>query len=405
MRVLVIKCTPEKIRYDLFSVEEEIEPLITGRILDIGSENPQHYYRYGERGRAEGSTLASNHAEAFERLAAALVSPTTGREDYTQNLSIIAHRIPHGGLRFKGPERIDEAVLQDIDALSPFSHRGNPAALRGIHAAINLFPGAHQVAVFDTAFFQSLPLEAYLYPVPRYYYDQFGLRRFGFHGTSHRYAIATACGEMGSFPEALKLISVHLGEESSAVAYNEGRCADVTTGLSAQSGLPGSATSGTIDPAAMAYLMRTSRLGPDELEYMLARQSGILGLSGVSANIGEVLDAASKGNERCEEAIKVLVFQTIKAIGAMVGVMGGLDLLVFTGSAAERSSRLRGDICERLNVFGVNIDHFRNDGCDGQKIADISKDESAVKVYVIPGDEERTIVRESIALVKRGDQE
>lgn len=404
MKVLVIKSTPEKIRHDLFLAGDTIESLISGRIFDIGSENPQHVYKYGERGRAEGSTFAANHDEAFQRLAAALASPTTGREDYTQNLSVIAHRVPHGGQRFKGPELINEDVLKDIDALSPFAPRGNPASLAGIQAAAKLFPGVPQVAVFDTAFFQALPPEAYLYPVPRQYHDQYGFRRFGFHGTSHRYSITTACGEMGSFPEALKIISIHLGEESSAVAYNGGRCSDVTTGLSTQAGIPGATNSGTIDPAALTYLMRTNQFSPDQLDYFLARQCGMLGLSGVSANILEVIDEASKGNERCDEAVKVLVFNVIKAIGSLIAVMGGLDLLVFTGSAAERSSRLRREVCERLENFGISIDHFRNDGSDGTKIATVSKEDSKVTIYVIPGDEERTIVRESLALVSRRDQ-
>ncbi len=404
MRALVIKCASEKIRYDLFSVGEELESLVVGRITDIGEENPQHFYQYGERGRAEGSTMAANHAEAFERLAAVLRSPTTGREDYTQNLAVVSHRVPHGGMRFKGPELISDDILQEVDALSPFAPRANPSSIMGIQAAMNLFSGAPHVAVFDTSFFQSLPPEAHIYPLPREYYDEYGLRRFGFHGTSHRYAIGTAAAEMGSFPEALRIVSLHLGEEGSAVAFDEGRCADVTTGLSAQNGLPGSTTAGTIDPAALTYLMRTSNLGPDEVDYLLARQSGILGLSGVSANLIDVLEQASKGDARCEDTIKIYVRLAIKAVGSLVAVMGGLDLLVFTGSAGEKSSRLRTDICDQLGFLSLELDSFRNDRCDGSKLAEVSNGESKVKVYVVPGEEERTIVRESVALVNSSEE-
>lgn len=399
MRALVIKCAPENIRYDLFSVGEEIESLVVGRITDIGEENPQHFYRYGERGRAEGSTMAANHAEAFERLAAVLRSPTTGHEDYTQNLSVVSHRVPHGGTRFKGPELISEELLQEVDTLSPFAPRANPSSLMGIQAAMNLFPGAPHVAVFDTSFFQSLPPEAHIYPLPREYYDEYGLRRFGFHGTSHRYSIGTAAAEMGSFPEALRIISLHLGEESSAVAFDEGRCADVTTGLTAQNGLPGGTTAGTIDPAALTYLMRTNNLGPDDIDFLLARRSGILGLSGVSANLIEVLEHASKGETRCEDTIRIFTRLVIKAVGSLVAVMGGLDLLVFTGSAGEKSSRLRSDVCEHLGFLNLELDSFRNDRCDGTAPQEVSKGESPVKVYVVPGEQERTIVRESVDLV------
>jgi acetate kinase len=403
MRALVIKCTPEKIRYDLFSFGDQIASLMDGRIGDIGAENPQHTYHYGSRGRAEGSTLAADHAEAFERVAAVMRSPTTGHEDFTQNLTVVAHRVPHGGERFKGPEVISDSVLREIEALSPCSPRGNPASVLGIRATANLFTGVPQVAVFESAFSQSLPQDAFIYPVPRDLYEKHGLRRYGFHGIAHRHAIGTAAVEMGRFPEELRVVSVYLGEESSAVAFGGGRCVDVTTGLSAPSGLPGATSAGTIDPAALTFLMRATQSGPEQIDYLLTRQSGMLGLSGTSSSFLEILDRASEGDARCEQAVKVYVLHVIRAIGSLVAVMGGVDLLVFTGSAVESSARVRGNICERLGFLGIALDSFRNDGSDGRTVAAISRDDSKVKVYLVPGDEERIIARESVTLVTGRD--
>jgi acetate kinase len=403
---LVIKSTPDKVSYDLFSVGgEDLELLVSGTISEIGSENPKHDYRYGKRGRGEGATQAANHLEAFERIASVLRSPNTGPDDYSMKLAVIAHLVPHGGQRFKGQALVTEEVLKAIEACSAFAPRTNPAALEGIRAAMTIFPMAPHVAVFDTAFHLSMPPEAFLYALPLELNEEHGLRRFGFHGISHRHAIGTAAAEMGTFPESLKVISLHLGEEMSAVAFSGGRCVDTTTGLNAQTGLPGACSCGSIDPAAMAFLLKTVDASPEELERLLTERSGVLGLSGLSKNLLEVTDEATKGEVRCQRALKVLAYQTIKAIGGLVASMGGLDLIAISGPIGGKAVRFRNMICAGLAFMGVEVDEAKNEAAQGEKCQEISSEGSRVKVFVVSSDEELDIARDSLALVADGEPE
>jgi acetate kinase len=249
-----------------------------------------------------------------------------------------------------------------------------------------------------------MPPEAYLYALPLELYEQHGLRRFGFHGVSHRHAIGQAATEMGAFPESIRVISLHVGEETSAVAFAGGRCVDTTTGLNAQTGLPGQGSCGTIDPAAVSFLLRTQNAAPEGLERMLAQRSGVIGLSGLSGSLLEVIDAAVKGDARCQRTLDVVVYQTVKAIGGLVAAMGGLDLIAITGPVGIKATKFRSMLCAGLAYFGVELDDVRNDAAQGERCQEISREESRVKVVVVPGDEARIIARDSLALVTDGGE-
>jgi acetate kinase len=398
---LVIDTRPRAVRYFLYAVDgEQRERLIAGRISKIGSLVPLHEYEYGEkRGRGEGATTAANHFEAFARIASVLSSKTTGPEDYSSKLDVVAHRVPHGGQRLKAPVLVDDDVMAEIDAFSAFAPQRNPAALAGIRAGMNSFPNVPQVAVFDTAFHQSMPPEAYLYPLPYELYERCGLRRFGFHSISHRHAIGTAAAELGVFPEALRVMSLHVGEETSVSAFAGGRCVDTTAGLTAQAGLLGAATAGAVDAAAVTYLIESEGLTTDALLSMLTHSSGLLGLSGVSSDWSEIEREAAKGDSRCKQALAVFVHHLVRAIGGLVAVMGGMDVLVFTGEVAATSASLRKAVGERLRYFGVEIDDGRNDGAKTAQTATVSADTSMVKVVVVPSDDEATIVHDAVAVV------
>lgn len=403
MTALVIRSTQRAVEYHLFSVTDEaFEALVAGSISDIGSENPQHDYNYGKRGRGEGATMATSHIEAFERISSVLRSPTTGPEDYSMDLTVVAHHVPHGGQRFKGPALITEDVISQIDTCSIFSPLDNPSAVLGIRGAMTIFPMAPHVAVFDTAFHQSMPPKAFLYALPYELYELHGLRRFGFHGLSHRHAISSAAEALGSYPEAIKVLSVHIDEETSVAAFSAGRCVDTSSGLTVQGGLIGARSSGTVDPSAVAFLERNENLSIGAVEQILTQKSGVFGLSGLSDNLIEVIAEAEKGEARCQQTVEVVVFGLIKAIGGLAASMGGLEVLIFTGPVGVKAAMIRRQVCERLGFLGVEINELRNEAPIRTKPKKISTEESSAAVFVVPSDVARTIARDCIELVLDG---
>jgi acetate kinase len=403
---LIIASKPRKVAYSLYSVDGgQTETVIKGSISDIGLETPLHEYDYGVQGRGEGATIAANHHEAFARIASVLASRTTGAEDYSQMLDVITHRVPHGGQRFRAPVFVSEEVMSIIDTFSPFAPMGNPAALEGMRAALDTFPAAPHVAVFDTAFHQSMPAEAYLYPLPYELFERRGLRRFGFHSISHRHAIGTAASELGTFPEAIRVLSLHIGEETSASAFAKGRCVDTTSGLTVQAGLPGATSGGCIDPAALSFLLRVEGFTPQDLDHLLATRAGLLGLSGCSSKLTEIVEEADKGDERCRQTLDVYVHHLTKAVGGLIAVMGGVDLLVITGDQGASCPRVRAELCVKLAYLGIELDPFRNEKLRGEKAGGISTDASTADVFVVPSDDETTIAFDSLELVTGSDSD
>ncbi len=404
MTALVIRSTPKMLEYDLFSVEDDQEDLLlTGRITNVGSANSEHRYRYGERGHGEGTTVAANHDEAFERLISVLRSSATGPKDFAEELSVVTHRVVHGGETFKKATLITDELVQAIEGCSPLISLRNAASMVTMRASLSFFSTVPQVAVFDTAFYQSLPLDAYLYALPCELYDSVGIRRFGFNGVSHEFAVDAAVKTVGCSLDDLRIVSLHIGEECSAVAVAYGRCVETTTGMTSCEGLPGGTSVGDVDPVALILLMRFEELSLDEMEDLLLNRSGMLGLSGVSPDVLRVIDLANKGDERCANAVRVLVHRCVKAVGALAAVMGGIDLLVFTGIAGCKSARLRQHVCNKLAFMGLELDAHRNETYNGTDWKDIASKKGSVRAVVIPSDEQGTIARQSIMLVSQSD--
>lgn len=250
-----------------------------------------------------------------------------------------------------------------------------------------------------------MPPEAYLYPLPYEFFEKRGLRRFGFQSIAHRHAIGTAASELGTFPEAIRVLSLNIGEETSASAFAQGRCVDTTSGLTVEAGLPGARTAGCIDPGAMSFLLRVEGFSPLDLDHMLSTRSGVLGLSGVSTQLSRIVEEADKGDEGCRRTLDIFVHNLVKAIGGLISVMGGVDLFVITGEQGADCPRVRAELCVRLAFLGIQIDPYKNEKIRGSETGLISSSESTVDVFVVPSDDETTIAFDSINLVTGSDSE
>lgn len=327
-----------------------------------------------------------NHYSALQRCLELLAEVAS-----LADITAVGHRVVHGGERYHAPTRIDGQVIADIENLSVIAPLHNPANLEGIRAATQLLSAIPHVAVFDTAFHAGLPAQSFLYGLPRFYYLEEGIRRYGFHGPSHDYVTRRAAALLGSRREDLKLISLHLGNGSSAAAVAHGVSVDTTMGFSPIAGLMMGTRSGDIDPGVLLHLLRGG-MSVDELDHLLNRKSGLLGLSGLSNDMRDLRQASSKGNQEAAEAIAVFCQRIRNAIGSLAASMGGLDGVIFTGGIGENDILTRVQALEGLEFLGIQLDDARNQA--GEHI--ISRDDSPVKVLRIPTDEERMIAQAAL---------
>ena len=330
---------------------------------------------------------APDHAEAIGRLHALL------RESDLGGPFAIGHRVVHGGERFRSATRIDDEVEHAIEELIPLAPLHNPPSLAGIRAARAAFPDAVQVAVFDTAFHQTLPPRAYVYPIPYELYEEDRIRRYGFHGTSHRNAAERAAELLGLAPGKFSGITCHLGNGSSVTAVENGESIDTSMGMTPLEGLMMGTRSGDIDPGVLGHLADSRGMTLREVMELLSAQSGLLGISGVSSDLRDVESAAQAGNPRAELALDVFAYRVRKYLGAYRAVLGRVDGIVFTGGMGENSAPLRRRIAGRLEHLGVSLDTARNRACTGSETL-ISSPESTVPILVVPCREERVIARE-----------
>jgi acetate kinase len=339
--------------------------------------------RIGGQSKVKASFVAvknasvKNHDEALRICLEALSTQLDLSE-----IQLVAHRVVHGGERYTEPVVLDEKVIADISSLSNLAPLHNPANLEGIRAARNLLPQATHVAVFDTAFHATLPAKAFLYGLPRKLYEE-GIRKYGFHGSSHDYVTRQAAEILGKPREELKIVSLHLGNGASAAAVSGGKSIDTTMGLTPLDGLLMGTRSGEIDPGVLLYLLRNG-LGLSELDTLLNKQSGLLGLSGVSNDMRDVRQAASSGNAQAKETLEVFCYRITKVIGSYAAAMSGLDAVIFTGGIGENDSETRAASLQGLEFLGVHLDIQKNQ--DNETV--ISTDRGSVKVLVIRTDEE-----------------
>ncbi len=335
------------------------------------------------------------HSEAIEAVLAILVDPVDGVIKSTDEIDAVGHRVLHGGMEFFDSCIINDEVIAAIEKCIPLGPLHNPANLMGIRACQAVMPKTPQVAVFDTAFHMTMPPVAYRYAIPTEYYQNDSIRRYGFHGTSHKYVTKRAIELMGT--KDIKLVNCHLGNGSSLSAVKDGKCQDTSMGLTPLAGVPMGTRSGDLDPAVVQFVMNKYGMSADECLNMLNKKSGVLALSGVSSDFRDIEGEAEKGNADCQLALDKFAYEVRKYIGSYAAALGGLDCLVFTAGVGENSASMRARICSGLEFLGVKLDPEKNNTRGKEAI--ISADDSKVTVWVIPTNEELMIAQDTAELV------
>jgi acetate kinase len=387
MKALVVNCGSSSVKYQLFDMPE-------GRVLAKGLIE-----RIGEpvaAGDAAAAERVPTHAAAMERLLDALTSGADPPLAQTSELGVVGHRVVHGAARFTGAVLIDDAVTAAIEQAADLAPLHNPPNLIGIRAAQQALPGVPQVACFDTAFHATIPRVAHLYALPWELYERFGVRRYGFHGTSHRYVVRRAAQRLGVPLDQFNAISCHLGNGCSVTAVRHGQSVDTSMGMTPLEGLAMGTRSGDLDPAILLYLLDKGWQSA-ELNRCLNKESGLLGLSGVSNDMRTLLMRADEGDQRAQLAIDVFAYRLKKYLGAYAAVLGRVDAVLFTGGIGEHAPAIRAASCQGLELLGVRLDPARNAAATGGA-ADISAADSRVRVLVEPTNEEAAIAAEAYEL-------
>jgi acetate kinase len=399
-KILVINCGSSSLKYSFYDTADESHHA-HGMVERIGIEGTRLAHR-GPKGDVKRELPKGDFAEAFKSMVAELTAKETGVVRGAGEVSVVAHRVVHGGEKFTEGTLITEEVLAQIEALNALAPLHNPVNVAGIREMRRLFPAAPQVAVFDTAFHHTLPPNAYLYGLPYEYYSEKAVRRYGFHGSSHHYVTLRAAQVLKRRPKALRLVSCHLGNGSSLCAVEHGRSVDTTMGFTPAEGLIMGTRCGDVDAGVLAFLERTEGLTASQSEEMLNKKSGLLGLSGISSDLREILKAADEGHARALLALKAYCYRVRKYIGAYVASMGGLDALIFTGGIGQGSAVVRALAVQGLECMGIVLDAQLNRDARGfDEVCCVSSDDSKVAVLVVPTDEERMMAREALRTLNR----
>lgn len=367
--------------------------------------------RIGVDGKIGGSTADGkkfgydvefkNHTEAFLEVKKVLTEGDAKVIDSLDEIAAVGHRIVQGGALFNKSVLVDEKVIEGIESLCDLAPLHNPAHIQGIRACIDVFgKDLPQVAVFDNAFHSTMPPEAYIFPVPYEYYEKYQVRRYGFHGTSHRFVSARCAEVMGKDIKDLKIITCHLGNGSSITAVKGGECVDTSMGLTPLDGFIMGTRCGAVDPSVITFLQEKEGWTPAQTSEILNKKSGVFGISGISSDDRDVLAAEEAGNERAHLARSILKYQVRKVIGSYVAAMDGVDAIVFTGGIGENTTDLRADVCKNLTYLGVEIDEAQNEVLRKGKEGEISLPTSKVRVFVLPTNEELVIARDTKAIVE-----
>ena len=400
MKVLVINAGSSSLKYQLIDVDTK-DVIAKGLVDRIGISDSNVIYKpaMGKTGFAVVRDV-KDHTEAIRLVIDAMLDPVNGVIKSMDEIDAVGHRVVHGGEKFTAPVLINDAVMETIETLTDLTPLHNPANMMGIRACREIMPNAPMVAVFDTAFHQTMPAEAYIYALPYDAYTDNMVRRYGFHGTSHNYVSKVAVELLGKPAEETKIVTCHLGNGSSIAAVKGGKCIDTSMGLTPLEGVPMGTRCGDIDPAIVLYLMKKLNLNVNEMDAYLNKKSGVLGISGVSSDMRDIEAAAKQGNERAELALATLAYKVKKYIGAYVAAMDGVDAIVFTAGVGENAANIRERIISGLGYLGVVPDYELNSNCPRGQNVEISKPESSVKVFVIPTDEEMMIATQTAELVK-----
>lgn len=397
MKILVLNCGSSSIKFQLFEMTTEsvlsrgiVEKIgLKGSFLKLEKEN-------GQKVMFEGEIL--DHQTGIEYVLGVLTSRKHGCLKSLDEIDAVGHRVVHGKEKFKSSVLITDEVIQELERCVDIAPLHNPPNLKGIYAMQNLLPSVPQVGVFDTAFHQTMPKHAYMYALPYSLYEKYGIRRYGFHGTSHRYVSKRACQFLGLDIGKQKIITCHLGNGASMTAILNGQSVDTSMGLTPVEGLIMGTRAGDLDLGIITYIMDKEDIGYKAVSTLINKHSGVLGISGISSDMREVEEAANNGNERAKLALDMYHYRVRKYIGAYTAAMNGLDILVFTGGIGENGWETREEVCKNMEYLGINLDPARNKGLRGKE-AIISTDDSRVKVVVIPTNEELVIAQDTQMIV------
>ena len=398
MNVLVINCGSSSLKFQLINAETE-KVLAKGLCERIGIDGRLTYQPAG--GEKEKSDLAMpTHTEAIQFVIDALTNEKTGVVKSLDEIGAVGHRLVHGGEKFASSVVITDEVKKAVEECNDLAPLHNPANLIGVAACEKLMPGTPMVAVFDTAFHQTMPEKAYMYGLPYEYYEKYKVRRYGFHGTSHSFVSKRAAEVMGKSYDEVKTIVCHLGNGSSVSAVLNGKCVDTSMGLTPLEGLVMGTRSGDIDPAIMEFIAKKENLDIEGVMEVLNKKSGVFGISGgLSRDFRDLTDAMNAGDKKAKIAMDVFSYRVAKYIGSYAAAMNGVDDIVFTAGIGENDDYVREEVCKYLGYLGVDFDSEVNTGLRGKE-AELTKEGSKVKVFVIPTNEELAIARETLALVK-----
>ncbi len=402
MKILVLNSGSSSVKYQFINVEDRLV-LAKGVIDRVGmSDSVVTHERYdGDKVKISAEVL--DHQTAIEYVLAVLLSKNHGVIQDKSEIEAVGHRVVHGGESFSKSVLIDEKVMDEIRENIELAPLHNPHNLRGIQAVLKHLPGTPQVAVFDTAFHQGMPPYAFLYGIPYLLYRRYKIRRYGFHGTSHHYVSNRAAEILGKPINKLKIITAHLGNGCSMAAVDNGVSVDTSMGFTPLEGLLMGTRSGDLDPSIILHIVGREGLSLAEANTLLNKHSGLLGISGLTSDMREIISEKKNGNKQSELAFQIFTYRIKKYIGSYIAAMGGLDAIVFTGGIGENSPDVRAASCTGLEFFGIKIDEARNNSQDKEKI--ISDDSSKVKVMALPTDEELVIALDTMRIVKQDSRD
>ena len=397
MKTLVINCGSSSLKYQLIDMSTE-ECMVQGLVERIGIEGSVLTQKVEGKDKYVINTEIKNHKEAIKLVLEALVDPVHGVIKSMDEIAAVGHRVVHGGEKYSDSVLINDEVLQSIKDCIVLAPLHNPPNIIGIEACKELMPNTPMVAVFDTAFHQTMPKHSYICPLPYDLYKKYGIRKYGFHGTSHKYVSNKVAEVMGKDIKDLKIVTCHLGNGCSLAAVKNGKSVDTSMGFTPLAGVMMGTRSGSIDPSVISFLIEQHGYTIEEVDELLNKKSGVLGISGVSSDFRDVLAAGESGNERPKNALEIFYYKVRTQIAAYAGAMGGIDVIVFTAGIGENSSITRKEILNGLEFFGFELDEEKNE--IRGKIQEISTEDSRVKVYVVPTNEELMIARDTAKLVK-----
>ena len=400
MKVLVLNCGSSSLKYQLLDMKsaDDYELKAKGLVERIGMDMSVLTHRKTGADKFVIEKPIADHKVAISCVFKELLDEGHGVISSVQEIEAVGHRVAHGGEYFTESAFVDKEAERNIEACCDLAPLHNPANLLGIRAMSELLPGVPQVAVFDTSFHSSMPDYAYLYAIPYEYYEKYGVRRYGFHGTSHKFVAEKACKILGKDIDKMKIITCHLGNGSSITAIQNGKSIDTSMGFTPLEGLIMGTRSGNIDPGAVSFIEEKEGITPSEMNTILNKKSGFLGLSGISSDCRDLTDAADAGSERAKLTLKKLAYDILKYIGAYSAVMDGVDLVVFTGGIGENNRSMRRMVCEHLDFLGVEFDYEANDSVSGEDVI-LTKPGAKTVVMALTTNEELVIARDTLRIV------